>query len=109
MSFQLSRNYDKEKDLLILKPIGELDIYSSPEFKKIGEKEYQKYETNILIDGSDLKYMDSTGLGAFIYLLNICKEKNHKIRIQGLSPNIRKLFTITKMDELFIFEGDKNA
>lgn len=109
MSFQLSRHYDSEKDLIVLKPIGELDIYSTPDFKKAGEKEYKKHQTDILIDGSELKYMDSTGLGAFIYLLNLCRKNENKIIVDGLKGNIKKLFTITEMDQLFEFTGDDHA
>ena len=109
MAFQLSRNFNSEENLLVLKPIGELDIYSSTDFKRIGEKEYQKYKTNIVIDGKELTYLDSTGLGTFIYLLNLIQQNGHKIQIRDLSPNIRKLFTITQMEDLFEFEGDQDA
>ncbi len=108
MLFQLSRQYDEKEKRLILKPKGELDITSTPEFKKIGEREYNKYKSDILIDAEDLVYMDSTGLGAFIYLLKLCKGEDHKISIVNMKKSIRKLFTITKLDDFFTFEGEEN-
>lgn len=108
MSFQIARQYDENQNLLILKPKGELDITSTPEFKKVGEREYEKYKTDILINAEDLIYMDSTGLGAFIYLLKLCKDDNKKIKISKMKKSIRKLFTITQLDNLFVFEGEEN-
>ena len=50
--------------------------------------------------------MDSTGLGGFIYLLNYVKENGHEVHIEHLDPNVKKLFTITKLDKLFHIEGE---
>lgn len=108
MGFQLRRMYDGERGEILLKPIGELDIYSTTEFKKLAEREYEKNKGNIRIDGSQMEYMDSTGLGAFMYLLNMVREDGGSITITGLKPNIRKLFTITKMDDFFTIAGDEN-
>lgn len=108
MSFQIARQYDEDKNLLVLKPKGELDITSTPEFKKVAKKEYDKVKTDILINAEDLIYMDSTGLGAFIYMLKLCKDDNKKIIISNMKKSIRKLFTITQLDNLFTFEEENH-
>lgn len=108
MVFQMSRSYDEKNKMIVLKPVGDLDINSSEDFKKLSLKEYTKTNSDILIDGSKLDYLDSTGLGVLIYLYKETKENGHKIYLENIKKNIKKLFTITKLEDLFIFRGDNN-
>ena len=84
-------------------PIGEIDIMSSEELKKeikilIDEKK------DIIINGEEIEYMDSTGLGVFISLLKKTRENDNKIVIKNLKPNIYKLFNITGLTKVFEIE-----
>ncbi|MDO5040634.1 MAG: STAS domain-containing protein [Peptoniphilus sp.] len=89
------------KEELIIYPQGELDVYTTPKFKKEVLDLYTENQKNILIDGTNLEYIDSTGLGAFMYVLNEIEKNDHKIFIQNIKPSIKKLFTITKLDNIF--------
>lgn len=108
MAFQLKIEENKEENTLILFPEGELDIYHTPDFKDQALNAYNEENRDIIVDGSKLDYIDSTGLGGFIFLLNEVQKNNNQITMKNIKANIRKLFTITKLDELFIFEGEKN-
>lgn len=88
------------KDTLNITPIGELDIYQSEKFKEEVLKKYEENKLDIVFDFNKLEYVDSTGLGALIYIYREISDKN-KIKIIGVKPNIRKLFTITKLDTMF--------
>ncbi|CDZ74208.1 Anti-sigma factor antagonist [Peptoniphilus sp. ING2-D1G] len=89
------------KEELIIYPQGELDIYTTPKFKKEVLNLYKENQKNILIDGINLEYIDSTGLGAFMFILNEIEKNEHKLAIQNINPSIKKLFTITKLDNIF--------
>ncbi|MDQ0508429.1 anti-sigma B factor antagonist [Peptoniphilus ivorii] len=95
-----------EGNRLRMIPTGEMDMYYTPQFKEQAVKAYTENKKDILIDGADLEYVDSTGLGGFMYLLNVVKEQGHEIAISNLDPNVKKLFTITKLDKMFTIEGD---
>lgn len=90
-----------EDDKLVLYPKGELDVYNSSKFKEEALEIYNKNKLDIIIDGKELEYLDSTGLGSLIYLLKILKNDEKKIIIKNLSSSIEKLFVITKLDEMF--------
>lgn len=92
--------YD-DKEELVIYPVGELDIYNISEFKDKVMKLYQENRKNILIDGTQLEYIDSTGLGALIFILNELQKDDKKIAISNIKNSISKLFTITKLDEVF--------
>lgn len=90
-----------EDDYLKIKPIGEIDIYTSPKFKDEVIKYFKKNSKNILIDGEKLEYIDSTGLGALISIYKILKEEEKDIYIKNIKPNIKKLFEITDLNKIF--------
>lgn len=108
MSLELQIYYNEEKNAWIIEPEGEIDIYTSPTFKNKVLNSYQEKKTDIIIDGKQLEYIDSTGLGAFISILKAMEEDEHKIHLIHIKANIKKLFDITELDKLFIIRGENN-
>ncbi|HHT65608.1 MAG: STAS domain-containing protein [Caldicoprobacterales bacterium] len=83
---------------------GEIDIYNAPELKNNLLKLVEQNKGDIQIDCSDLKYIDSTGLGVLISALRRVKDYNGTIMIKNLQPYIYKIFTITGLDKVFTIE-----
>lgn len=108
MSLNIESGFNKDENKWVFKPEGDLDIYTSSEFKEEVLNHLNDKETDIIIDGENLDYIDSTGLGALISILRTMKEKEIKIYIDNVKPNIRKIFDITDLDKLFIFRGETN-
>ena len=109
MSFRTKIEFDSERDRWVVKAKGDLDIYTSNEFKEIVVDAFEKMEKDLLIDGTSLDYIDSTGLGALISIYKTVSNKDKKIYISNLKANIRKLFDITELDKLFIIRGENDA
>jgi len=102
MNLDLKEKIEKEKTILELK--GELDIFSSPTFK---EKLYgiiENSQNDIILDLSEISYIDSTGLGVFVGALKKAKQKNLNIKLRNLKPNVKKVFSITGLDKVFLME-----
>ena len=83
---------------------GEVDIYTSTKLKEKLYDIIDKNDKDLKIDCSQLKYIDSTGLGIFAGAFKKAKEFDRKIYLTGLKSNIKKLFVITGLDKLFIIE-----
>lgn len=98
----LKIKYDITEDRTIeIKPIGEVDIYTSPELKnKIFELIDEK-NADIIINGDSLEYIDSTGLGVLMSIYKKMQEKSLNFCIINLKPNIYKLFDITGLNKVF--------
>ena len=64
-----------------IKPKGEIDIYTSPIFKEKVLNAFDKNDLNIIIDGENLDYIDSTGLVVLISIYKVVKEKDKNILI----------------------------
>lgn len=104
MALNVNANYDNERNIWIVKPVGEVDIYTSPKLKEKLLKSLKEKETDLLIDGEKLDYIDSTGLGVLISILKKVKESENNIILINLKSNIRKLFDITGLDKVFIIK-----
>ena len=98
-----SKIYDKEKFLLI-EVKGDLDIYSEDEFRSFIEKEIEGADKDMVIDIKDLDYLDSTGLGLFMKIYKIAKEKDKTVSIINPKENILKLFKTTDLTDVFNME-----
>ena len=62
----------------------------------------------VVLDMSETTYLDSTALGCLIHLKQQLIPRGGAVRIVGLQPNIRHLFEITRLDELFEL-GDQSV
>lgn len=93
--------YEINENTLEVKPVGEVDIYTSPELKNKIYELIEEKNINILINGEELDYIDSTGLGVLMGIYKKLQEKSLNIRIINLKPNIYKLFDITGLNKIF--------
>lgn len=94
-------NIIQAEDKLVLELSGDLDVYSEEEFKNLIEDDLSSVDKDIVIDIKDLDYLDSTGLGMFMKIYKINKEKDKKVKIINPKENILKLFKITELTEIF--------
>lgn len=95
-------NYDinEEKDLIKISLNGDLDAYSSDEFKEAVLKKVSSSK-DILINAKKLNFIDSTGLGSLISIYNTIKEQDKNISIEEIKPNVKQIFEITELNKLF--------
>ena len=92
-----------EDDIQTVKLVGDLDVYSEEDFKEFIE---EKIDANkdLVFDLQDLDYLDSTGLGMFMLIYNKQKENGKSVKIINTKENIKKLFKITDLSDLFDME-----
>lgn len=106
MPLNIESHFQSEKKVWDMKIKGEVDIYTSNQFKDELQKiSSQGQVYDIIIDFSDLDYIDSTGLGILIGVLKRLKQEEKEITIRHAKQNVRKLFNITGLEKIFIMEG----
>ncbi len=59
---------------------------------------------NVLLDMSQLQYMNSTGLNILISVLTRTKRSGGSVLISGMSTGVKQLFMVTKLDTVFIIK-----
>lgn len=95
----------REAEKILIKLAGEADVYASPEMKEELYKLLEEKPKSIVIDCSELNYIDSTGLSILIGLLKRQKEHGGDVQLLSLQPHVRKIFNITSLDKVFGIEG----
>lgn len=101
MGLEVMKSFDEELNQWKVKPIGEIDIYSSVDFKNTLLKLLEEKNVNIKIIGTSLDYIDSTGLGVLISVIKQMKESDNTIIITDIKPSIKKLLELTSLDKVF--------
>lgn len=82
---------------------GDLDISSCEAFKQEVNTMIQK-DDSLIMDGRELDYIDSVGLGALISIQKKIKGEKGGIVLRHLRPNVKKIFEITDLDKIFTLE-----
>jgi anti-sigma B factor antagonist len=60
----------------------------------------------VVLDLSEVAFMDSTGLGAMLSCLRSMKAKGGTLRVCNLTPEVRRLFDMVMMDRVFDIHKD---
>lgn len=104
LSLKIIKEFSKKEKSWIVEIIGELDILTSIEFKKSLNDMLDEMESNIKLNCENLFYIDSTGLGVIISILNRVKNTNYNISITNAQSNIDKLIRISGLDKVIEIE-----
>ncbi|HON78264.1 MAG TPA: STAS domain-containing protein [Spirochaetota bacterium] len=103
---QITTKHPSE-DTVIITLDGRFDIEevitfesSCSEFLKSGFK-------NICLDLSELKYIDSSGIGSLIKTMNITKNENAGLFLLDVQPDIMKIFKLAYLDKFFTITTKK--
>ena len=66
-----------------------------------------KKAPKIVINFSKVTYVDSSGLATLVEILKGMRIYGGKMRLSNLSPKIKSLFEITKLEKLFDIAADE--
>ena len=90
----------------IIRLKGSMDITTVGEIQEFGSKmRAQKgYEfKNLLVDFTEVSYMDSSAVAVLVQTLRDYKQLHHTIGIVNISPELRSVLEITRVDKLVRF------
>lgn len=92
---------EAKNNLTVCHVDGEININSSPEIKKTFDKLISKKTPKIVINLSQVTYVDSSGLATLVEILKNMRAYGGRLRLTNLSSKIKNLFEITKLEKLF--------
>lgn len=88
--------FRKTNKALVVKFNGELDEYSSKSIREDLDNKLFETEKNIIIlDLTDLSFMDSTGIGMLLGRYKVMKRRNIPIFILNPRENVDKVLKLT--------------
>jgi anti-sigma B factor antagonist len=87
-------------------PVEELDASNAGEFKRDVASSLEA-NAKVVLDLSRLRFVDSSGLGAFISCLRRLNAKGGDLKLCGMSKPVRAVFELVRMDRVFDILGTK--
>jgi anti-sigma B factor antagonist len=100
----------EDGDITILTVTGDL-VIGEPEttFKKTVTQLLEEGRVNLLVDLSNVGFLDSSGLGALVRALTQSQKEGGQTKLLNAGPQVRKLLQMTKLDSVFEMHSDLEA
>jgi anti-sigma B factor antagonist len=98
---------DKMGDVAIAElPVEELDASNAGELKRDIAPLLEAHR-KLVIDLGRLRFVDSSGLGAFISCLRKLNAKGGDLKLCGMSKQVRAVFELVRMHRIFDIFGTR--
>jgi anti-sigma B factor antagonist len=81
---------------------GEIDLNVSPEIASTFDKLVREKPPHVVVDLSDVTYIDSSGLAVLIVGMQQVKEYGGKFALAGLRSDVRSIFETARLDQVFV-------
>jgi anti-sigma B factor antagonist len=86
---------------------GDCDLYAAPAFAKAMQSRISAGAKKLRLDLTEVGYLDSTGVGAIIRILQEAKRSGCEIRFRGIEGSPRKVLKMSNI--LAIMKEDGQA
>jgi anti-sigma B factor antagonist len=85
----------------VLRVRGEIDVASAPEFQTSLSDLVGQGSEIVIVDLSEVSFIDSTGLGVLVGAEKEMRDMSHSLRLVVPQPQIMRLLELTGLDEVF--------
>jgi anti-sigma B factor antagonist len=92
----------------VLALTGEIDLYTCPEFKQELLRVIADGASLVVVDLTGTTFIDSTALGVIIRGVESLKQKDGRLVVVCVDPNIVKIFEVTGLNRIFSVYGSRD-
>ena len=94
------RREDIEDDLAVVHAEGRLNMVAAPELRELVANAVQAGKVRIVVDLSQVEFMDSSGLGALIGALKTTRQAGGDLRIASPSEQVSLVLALSNVDRI---------
>jgi anti-sigma B factor antagonist len=105
VSSEKIRWVDGDNRTAVFEASGDIDLHRSTEFQQSLLNLAGQKPQLIVLDLSGVGYMDSSGMASLVKLLARVRRDGIGLKLAGLSPRVRSVFEITRLDTVFDIYG----
>ena len=87
---------------------GRIDASVAIQFKDAMRGAIGQNDDDVVLDLSQVTFIDSSGLGAIVGSMRYL-DTARKMHLAGLTPDVDKVFRLTRMDKIFAIHTDTKA
>jgi anti-sigma B factor antagonist len=95
------RDVRKTGNATVISLTGELDMHRAPAMREAMSSAITSRPPQLVVDFSDVNYIDSTGLGTLVFVLRKVKEYRGQMTLVAMSPMVKNVFEVTKLLSVF--------
>ncbi len=88
----------RSQDRLVLSVAGELDVHTAAPLRERLEAAVEDGIHEIVVDATEVTFMDSTGLGSILRPATLLQERSGRL-VVAASPSVARVFALTHLDE----------
>jgi len=85
----------------VLDVVGEIDVYTAPQFKQAVNTILDAGQKHLLINMAGVTYMDSSGFGTLLSATKRLKPKGGTVNLVKCNSAIDRVLRITRLDQIF--------
>ncbi len=85
----------------LLRLKGDVDMNTSADVRNALAAVFRHGAKALLIDLSQVRYMDSSGIATLVECMQNCVKKGAKLRLFELSPPVRDVFELARLSSVF--------
>jgi anti-sigma B factor antagonist len=90
----------------VLRLSGELDLVTAPDLvAAVVAAAVEGTAQHVTVDLGGVDLVDSSGLAAFVRSYRLVTARDGTLSVRGAAPHIRKMFSITGVDQVITLEG----
>jgi anti-anti-sigma factor len=88
---------------------GEIDAQAEEALNNAYSQARANGAEAVLLNFTDVNYIDSTGIALIVGLLMQSRKTKHKLMIYGLNEHYREIFEVTRLSDFMVMVADENA
>jgi anti-sigma B factor antagonist len=96
-------------NVAVLYPRGHLDAHSVARFEKEIVKLIRENNFKIVINGKELNYITSAGMGIIMGYIDEVREKNGDIKLCSMNQRVYDTFDLVGFTRIYDFVNDEQA
>ena len=95
--------------VLLLQARGRINVLSADLFEFEVRRAFAGSDGDVIVDASEVTYLSSAGLRAFLRLWQALNKKNRALHICALKPYIQQVFEMIGFDRIIPIDADVAA
>ena len=95
------RGIRHEGRAVVLELGGEIDMKCSVKLKDKFKEIYKDKPPVLIVDMSEVEFMDSSGLATLVGVLKWCRLNGSELRLAGLTKSVQNIFEICRLESIF--------
>ena len=92
----------------VLDVTGEIDIYTTPQFKEAVSAAIDENKPAIIINMTQVTYMDSSGFGTLLSATKRLRPLDGALYLTGCNESIQRMLQITRLNTIFGVYGTED-